>query len=164
MYGRVTVNCVIMNTKIAFKRRGSVFAAVLAIAWALDRATKIFAVARFPAAMPGAGFSLFAVYRNYGMTFGLLSGNPAACAALAALGAVLFGAACARYRRAFITPAGALLWAGALGNLTDRLIHGYVVDWIHVVGSINLADVWLGAGVLLSVKILCRARGCEKSP
>jgi signal peptidase II len=153
-----------MEAARALKRRRNLFAAVLAIAWALDRATKFLAVAYFPPALPAAGFSLFEVYRNYGMTFGFLNGNPATCVALVSFGIVLFGAVCARYSGAFMTPAGALLWAGALGNLTDRLIHGYVVDWIHVVGYINLADVWLGTGVLMSAEILYRERDCKKSP
>lgn len=43
----------------------------------------------------------------------------------------------------------ALVLAGALGNLTDRLLRGYVVDFIRVPHwpVFNLADVWITIGV-----------------
>lgn len=51
----------------------------------------------------------------------------------------------------------ALVLAGALGNLYDRLMHGYVIDFIHVFYQdwhypiFNIADIaiCLGAGLLL---------------
>lgn len=51
----------------------------------------------------------------------------------------------------------ALVLAGALGNLYDRLVHGYVIDFIHVFYQdwhypiFNIADIaiCLGAGLLL---------------
>jgi signal peptidase II len=45
----------------------------------------------------------------------------------------------------------ALLAAGGLGNVLDRLLRGYVVDFVHVRGwpVFNMADVWLVTGGLL---------------
>lgn len=45
----------------------------------------------------------------------------------------------------------ALLTAGAIGNLSDRLIRGYVVDFVylHHWPVFNAADVWLVAGGIL---------------
>ena len=37
----------------------------------------------------------------------------------------------------------ALMCAGAAGNLADRLLYGYVVDWIYAGLYVNLADLWL---------------------
>jgi len=39
--------------------------------------------------------------------------------------------------------------AGAIGNLSDRIARGYVVDFVHVHGwpVFNAADVWIGVGV-----------------
>ncbi len=45
----------------------------------------------------------------------------------------------------------AMLFAGAIGNLLDRLLRGYVVDFIHLVHwpIFNVADVLIVAGALL---------------
>jgi len=45
----------------------------------------------------------------------------------------------------------ALLAAGGLGNVMERLLRGYVVDFVHVRGwpVFNMADVWLVMGGLL---------------
>jgi signal peptidase II len=44
-----------------------------------------------------------------------------------------------------------LILAGALGNYSDRLIRGYVVDFIHVRywPVFNAADIWVSAGLVL---------------
>lgn len=46
-----------------------------------------------------------------------------------------------------------LILAGALGNLTDRLVHGYVYDWILLLNTsvINMADILITAGILIYV-------------
>jgi signal peptidase II len=50
--------------------------------------------------------------------------------------------------------------AGALGNYTDRLARGYVVDFIHLRHwpVFNAADVWLSAGLVLMLWSSLRAR------
>jgi signal peptidase II len=47
----------------------------------------------------------------------------------------------------------ALILGGALGNLTDRMFRGYVVDFIylHHWPVFNAADVWLVAGGILLI-------------
>jgi signal peptidase II len=44
-----------------------------------------------------------------------------------------------------------LILGGALGNTSDRVIRGYVVDFIHVPHwpVFNFADVWVTVGVAL---------------
>jgi signal peptidase II len=70
--------------------------------------------------------------------------------ALQSLGAIAL-AICLLRRRAFdLYAVGfAFALAGALGNLTDRVIRGYVVDFIRVPHwpVFNLADVWITIGV-----------------
>jgi signal peptidase II len=70
--------------------------------------------------------------------------------ALQSLGAIVL-AICLSRRRAFdLYAAGfALALAGTLGNLADRAIRGYVVDFIRVPHwpVFNLADVWITIGV-----------------
>jgi signal peptidase II len=49
------------------------------------------------------------------------------------------------------TAAYLLILGGALGNYSDRLVRGYVVDFIHVPHwpVFNVADIWVVAGALL---------------
>ena len=67
------------------------------------------------------------------------------------------------YRRRAAPPlehvAFALLAAGGLGNVLDRLLRGYVIDFVHVRGwpVFNMADVWLVMGGLLLLLITRRA-------
>ena len=59
----------------------------------------------------------------------------------------------------------ALLLAGALGNLIDRLRFGYVIDFIKVYWwpTFNLADVWIVLAVLVFAwDALFRGEGAEK--
>jgi signal peptidase II len=86
---------------------------------------------------------------NRGISFSLLE-NHAFFSLLAMLAAIgLLGALCAKNGRIRSTPGLPFLWAGAAGNLTDRLLYGHVVDWIYIFkGYVNLADVWLCLGGL----------------
>jgi len=53
----------------------------------------------------------------------------------------------------------ACMIGGASGNLIDRLIHGHVIDFIHVWGLpvFNVADLALVAGTALVIRELLRA-------
>jgi lipoprotein signal peptidase len=50
-----------------------------------------------------------------------------------------------------------LFWVGAIGNLIDPIMYGYVIDFIHIqIGNVlnwpfyfNLADVFITLGMLL---------------
>jgi signal peptidase II len=45
-----------------------------------------------------------------------------------------------------------LILAGALSNIVERIIQGYVVDFIYLLdGVLNLADFFILAGILLLV-------------
>lgn len=43
-----------------------------------------------------------------------------------------------------------LILAGALGNLTDRILNGYVFDWLLILNwsIVNLADIAIAAGII----------------
>jgi len=65
----------------------------------------------------------------------------------------------------------ALIVAGGLGNLLDRVAHdGYVVDFINIgIGSLrtgifNVADMAVTAGVLLAVAVAARTRAATTNP
>ena len=134
-------------------KRKCIFAVILAVAWSLDRLTKLLALAHLSSQAGYVGeHRLFAVYRNYGMSFGILKDNPQACLILSLSGIGLFILLLARHKEALFTPGVAFLLAGALGNLSDRFLYGCVVDWVHLIVYINLADIWLCAGALLALK------------
>lgn len=54
--------------------------------------------------------------------------------------------------------AGALILAGALSNLFDRIRYGFVIDWAYL-GPwwpvMNLADIMIGVGVMLMILRWC---------
>ena len=69
----------------------------------------------------------------------------------------------------FSYSASALLLAGGLGNLLDRVFRGYVVDFIHVMFFdyiFNVADccVTIGACCLVAHYILCMKREQSAHP
>jgi signal peptidase II len=104
------------------------------------------------------------VLRNQGIAFGLLGRLSPAVIVLLALTVllVLF------YNRGawpggFVEQFGfGLMAGGALGNITDRLRFGYVVDYldVHVWPVFNVADATIvaGAGVLAAASFVRRPR------
>jgi signal peptidase II len=81
---------------------------------------------------------------NTGAAFSILSDHPWVFVALSTV--VLTGLLIAWKRNAFADAvsrlAVALLLAGILGNLTDRLVHGYVVDFLLVDLHVRFANPW----------------------
>ncbi len=99
--------------------------------------------------------------RNTGVSFGLLAGQPGMVAWLT-LALILAAALFLRQHplRGIGALGAGLMLGGALGNLTDRLIYGAVVDYVRLAfihfPVFNLADVCiiLGAGMLLMEALL----------
>jgi signal peptidase II len=85
-------------------------------------------------------------------------------AAAALVGVVVAWAAAARRSRERARPlehvAYAFVLAGALGNVVDRAVRGFVVDFIHVARwpIFNVADVLVGVGIGLLVLARMRTR------
>jgi signal peptidase II len=119
------------------------------LALTLDRATKYWALSRFVPSRGERAFLSLGLHFNRGISFSLLENRSSLSLAftLAAIG--LLGLLCAKSEKIRSAPGMPFLWAGAAGNLTDRLLYGCVVDWIYIFrGYINLADIWLCAGGL----------------
>jgi signal peptidase II len=105
-----------------------------------------------------AGLLAIQPFQNPGIAGGGWAGNaiPAALAAtVAVLGMLLFLARNGAAGRPVLIGFG-LLIGGGMGNLLDRVIHGYVTDYIlHGNQVFNLADVAIFAGSVVIVASLC---------
>ncbi len=138
-------------------------AVVTALGVAVDVTTKAWALSRLSRgrdiALPGGLIRLQLVI-NHGAAFGLGASYEPMLAAIAFIGVLLLGTWAVRATGRVEGLGAALATAGAAGNLIDRLtrppavLHGGVVDWLHVSfygPTFNLADVWLRAGALIAV-------------
>lgn len=99
----------------------------------------------------GAAFSFLADADGWQRWLFISLGTVVACAIAAWLWQI-------RRDRAVVVSAGlSLVLGGALGNVIDRIIHGYVIDFIQVIivdwpfPSFNVADsaITVGAGLLI---------------
>ena len=150
-------------------RRGlRLLPAILALA-ALDLAVKAWVLDAGPLGVPleDQGWWALVPSLNRGVAFSLgASGGWGPFLALGGL--VALGALSARLRSSPLRcPELALLWGGALGNLTDRFLRGGVVDYLalrHPVSlpALNLADLFLMGGAALL--LLAELRGRPTAP
>lgn len=102
-------------------------------------------------------FADFIYVQNTGAAFSVLSGNTA----LLGIVSVVFVIAVALYRiikkpdGLMINLSLALLFAGALGNAIDRIMYGYVVDFIAIkwfnFPVFNIADIAVVAGAIAMI-------------
>jgi len=124
----------------------------------LDRVTKGWASTALelgqPASLVGQSIRLTRVH-NVGGAFGIFPGNGdlflavSAVVSLVLLALLLLG----RVNRVLAKMGVAVVLAGAVGNLIDRLLYGYVLDFFEIRGFpvFNLADtcITLGAGLIV---------------
>lgn len=102
----------------------------------------------------------FVQVHNTGAAFGILSNNNAFFIALASV--ALIAVAVFAWRGAFVgwpmKIGAALLVSGILGNLIDRILHGFVVDFVDVIlpwyghwPAFNIADscICVAAGLFI---------------
>ena len=91
--------------------------------------------------------------QNTGIAFGLLKGNNlvlAIVSAVVAIGIIVYRK---KLENGLEQMAAALILGGALSNLIDRLLRGFVVDYISVplIPTFNIADAALTAGAALII-------------
>ena len=117
----------------------------------IDRAAKLSAVFYLheTIAQLNARFFSLSLHYNRGLSFSLLNNSPSAGLAVSILGTMALGVICLKDKSVRASTGVLFLWAGAAGNLTDRLLYGYVIDWFYVGVYINFADIWLCAGCLM---------------
>ncbi len=127
----------------------------------LDQITKFLVLANIPThvtieVIPGF-FNLVQVH-NTGAAFGMMKDNNAFFIGLASV--ALVAVAVMARRGCFLDApsriGAALLASGIVGNLTDRLLHGYVVDFLDVIlpwyghwPAFNVADSCICAAAFL---------------
>ena len=92
--------------------------------------------------------------RNYGASFGMLSGMRYLLSLLSITIVVALVIWLARLRRPTAVIGVGFIIGGALGNLYDRLAYGYVVDFLDFSGLMfpwvfNVADAGINVGVAL---------------
>lgn len=140
-------------------RRGIAVLLTAVLLFALDQISKLFVLVYLVplervTVIPG--LLELSYLENTGAAFGLFKNQiwlvvAVTLAAVAAITALLF-----RYQgHTFFTyAASALLIAGGLGNLLDRILYGFVVDFIHVLFFpyiFNFADCCVTVGACLFV-------------
>ena len=116
-----------------------------------DRAAKFLVELYLPesSVRESARFLSLSVHYNRGISFSLLENYPAAGLIASISGAAALGFACFKDARLRSTFGVLFLWAGAIGNLIDRLLYGYVIDWLYVGIYVNFADIWLCMGCVM---------------
>ena len=96
--------------------------------------------------------------QNRGVAFGLFQGkiDIVSILALVAIGLILFYF-CKNFKKiSFLERiAYTMIFAGAIGNMIDRLYRGFVIDMLDFRGIwsfiFNFADVWITIGVILII-------------
>ncbi|MBI3963743.1 MAG: signal peptidase II [Candidatus Kerfeldbacteria bacterium] len=126
---------------------------LFAIVWTIDRLVKALVLAVAPdGSSSDAGFSV-SVHRTSGLVFDTLTGSTPVLLLVIGIVSLLCGVFIHALRRAdrYTALALALVLAGALGNLIDRLAYGYVVDFLVLPGSavVNIADLAILTGAVL---------------
>lgn len=100
------------------------------------------------------GFAQFILFKNDALVFSWPAPNSVAILLMMIAIAIVMYICWRMWRsRSWIAlVGGALILSGALSNLYDRFVYGYVIDWAYL-GPwwpvFNLADVMIGLGLFL---------------
>lgn len=117
----------------------------------LDQVTKHWIVANFPLRGPGRVIveDFFTIHHidNTGIAFGQFNGGAYSNYIFGAIALLALAGIAWAYRKGvfsgpFSRVAIALLAAGVCGNFTDRLLHGYVVDFLSFDLHVPFANPW----------------------
>ncbi|MBI2142134.1 signal peptidase II [Candidatus Woesearchaeota archaeon] len=146
---------------VAIGKKEAVFFSVFAAALAADQATKLLARNMQKPISVIDGFLSISPARNTGAAFGLLTG---ASTLLALFGIAVAAAIIIYYKKipdvAYTKTGVALILAGTTGNIIDRLLLGYVTDFISFSfwPAFNIADSALTIGTGLMILHFARNR------
>jgi signal peptidase II len=150
-------------------RRNWAFLAVAGVVILVDQVTKalVDTFMHWGQSVPAEGMVRLTYTTNTGAAFGMFQGQTflLTIASIVGITAVLF-----YYRTLSAHPplrwALGLILGGAAGNLIDRVLRGYVVDFVDVqlwqgyhFAVFNVADASINIGILLLAFFLIRGRG-----
>lgn len=134
---------------------------IIVLALLCDQASKIWAANTLMAA-PGQTLPIwqdvfhFSYYENRGAAFGILQGKQLFFSVLTVIALVVIVYILLRYRKqmgTWLRVAFALMLSGAVGNFIDRIMLGYVRDFIDVrlihFPVFNVADMCLTISVIM---------------
>jgi len=153
-------------------RRHAYFIAVAIAAFVLDQTTKWAVISTVPLyeSVPERGFFRITHIPNTGSAFGFVGDANGILTIAASIGiaviALVYGSQ--RSPNIVVRTSLALMLAGALGNLVDRIIHGHVTDFIDI-GPwyiFNLADASIVSGViaLIASPLIMKPRPRQDAP
>lgn len=155
MSNRAAVRSARAQRMVAFARVGVLVAVVIV----LDQLSKRAVIANIPVGSTDKflpAINLVHIH-NSGVAFGFFAGGGAIVLVLtlAALSALVIYFLMRPTRPWLWLPTG-LLVGGAVGNLIDRLVHGYVTDFIKLPAwpAFNLSDMAITIGVLTLLYVL----------
>jgi len=171
----VTDVCKVGVTKLIRSiRRQVLLWTVAAVVLATDQVTKALIVRNLPIGMPWNPIPFLRPIvnithvANSGAAFGLLQdrGTFFALVAIAVSAAILYYGHLIPEHQWWLSLSLGLQLGGALGNLTDRLHYGYVIDFIEVRYSpvFNVADTAIVVGGLILAYYLWREEGAAEDP
>lgn len=137
---------------------------ILALAiWGLDRLSKVWVVATLPlwSSRPLLGNWLHLTHvSNTGAAFGLFGGQalPLAIISVVLFVGLFFWRDQLQQLGFWGKVALALIAGGAIGNLYDRLVYGYVIDFLdlRIWPVFNIADSAVVGGAILLIFVLWR--------
>ncbi len=144
----------------AFKRNLALWGGCAFLWFVLDRVTKAvidgsYSVGDVVVGSIG-GLLQFNLVHNRGVAWGAFSGAIPVISIVTALMCVViaaFAVYCAKHYGKLEAVALGLLFAGGIGNLFDRIVYGYVVDFITPLfidfPTFNVADIGVTCGIAL---------------
>jgi signal peptidase II len=156
-------------------KKSTIILTTVSVVYILDRLTKLAIIENFGLDQSHtvvAGYFDVTYIRNTGAAFGILSFLDDSfrlpfflVTTLAAIAMLVYFIIKTRPGDVLTLIALALIIGGALGNMTDRQVYGYVIDFIdwHVGGhhwpAFNIADSGITVGVsLLGIEIFLRGK------
>ncbi|MBU1744855.1 MAG: signal peptidase II [Proteobacteria bacterium] len=156
------------------QKRNILFLAITFLVMLLDQATKAWIISTmriYDSFVVIEGFFSITHVRNPGAAFGFLAGAPPLfrhifflAVTVAAIALILHYLRVSRIEEPSLVSALALILAGAVGNLIDRIRFGEVVDFLDVyIGShhwpaFNVADSAITVGAVVLMAVLLRRR------
>jgi signal peptidase II len=127
---------------------------LVVLVYGLDQLTKMMVIRLIPMnhSVPEHGIFRLTHIANSGSAFGLFVGQNLALTliSLVGVGVIIYFYRISRSMNLLVRTSLSLILAGALGNLTDRLINGHVTDFIDI-GPwyiFNLADSSIVVGLI----------------